>query len=881
VPAPVRGAQAHRAAISDGRICWLMALSPGSRLGPYEILAPIGAGGMGEVYRAKDSRLGREVAIKVLPASFSADADRLRRFEQEAKAAGILNHPNLTAVHDIGTHEGAPYVVQELLEGETLRSALAGGKLSTRRAIDYSVQIVHGLAAAHEKGIVHRDLKPENIFVTNDGRVKILDFGLAKLTLVEDKSQVTNLPTEAAGTEPGVVLGTLGYMSPEQVRGKPADARSDIFSFGAILYEMLSGRRAFHGDSAADTMSAILKEDPPDLSVTNQSVPPGLDRIVRHSLEKSPGQRFHSAHDVAFALEALSDQSGAAPALSVRSRSRLTPLQSWLAGALLGGLLVGGLVFAMLHRTSAAPPSYNQLTFRKGTIWSARFGSDGKSVLYSAAWEGNPIDIFVSSPGTPESRSFGLPGSDLLAVSAAGDVAAGLESRVQGEFVRGATLARVSATGGGAPRPVLEDVQFADWSPDGKELAVARAEGFRTRLEFPIGKALLETGGWIGSPRVSPKGDRVAFIDHPAFGDDGGSVAVVDLAGKKTTISAVFGSIQGLAWSPDASEIWFTAGVANRALRAASLSGRQRIVASVTGSLSLQDISKDGRLLMVDEQRRLGLAGLAPGEKKERDLSWLDWSRPVGLSADGRTVLFYESGAGGGPGYSAYVRGTDGSPAVRLGEGQAVALSPDGKLALALLDKLTNPHCLLYPTGAGQPRPFSLGSLGAGARAARFFPDSRRLLVLAGPQEGPLRVYVTDVDGSKPQPVTPEGFLGLSLSLDGARLLARSRDGKTWLFALQGGEPTPVPELAADDFVVGWMSEGRGLYVQRHGDTVPARIDRFDFATRRFETWKEIMPADGAGVLRISSMIVSPDGGVYVYAYSRVLSSLYLVEGLK
>ena len=202
-----------------------MPLSPGSRLGPYEIVSAIGAGGMGEVWRAKDPRLGRDVAIKVLPASFSADADRLRRFEQEARAAGILNHPNLTAVHDIGTHEGAPYVVQELLEGETLRSALAGGKLSTRRATEYSLQIVHGLAAAHEKGIVHRDLKPENIFVTNDGRVKILDFGLAKLTLVEDKGQVTNLPTEAAGTEPGVVLGTLGYMSPEQVRGKPADAQ--------------------------------------------------------------------------------------------------------------------------------------------------------------------------------------------------------------------------------------------------------------------------------------------------------------------------------------------------------------------------------------------------------------------------------------------------------------------------------------------------------------------------------------------------------------------------------------------------------------------------------------------------------------------------------
>ena len=307
-----------------------MPLTPGSRLGPYEILAPIGAGGMGEVYRARDPRLGREVAIKVLPASFSADADRLRRFEQEAQAAGVLNHPNIIAVYDIGTHDGAPYVVQELLEGETLRAVLAGGRLSPRKAIDYALQIAHGLAAAHEKGIVHRDLKPENVFVTTDGRVKILDFGLAKLTHTEERGQATNLPTATAGTEPGVVLGTLGYMSPEQVRGKPADARSDIFSFGAILYEMLSGKRAFHGDSAADTMSAILKEDPPDLSVTNQNISPGLERIVRHCLEKNPEQRFHSAHDLAFDLEALSGLSTPRlePSKARISRPRF-PRASW------------------------------------------------------------------------------------------------------------------------------------------------------------------------------------------------------------------------------------------------------------------------------------------------------------------------------------------------------------------------------------------------------------------------------------------------------------------------------------------------------------------------------------------------------------------------
>jgi serine/threonine protein kinase len=295
-------------------------ISRGSRLGPYEVLAPLGAGGMGEVYRARDPRLGREVAIKVLPASLSKDADRLRRFEREARAAGVLSHPNITAVFDIGSHEGAPYVVSELLEGEVLQAALGGGRLSTRKALDCAIQMARGLAAAHDKGIVHRDLKPENVFVTRDGRVKILDFGLAKLQHVDGSLDGASLETATSDTGPGVVLGTLGYMAPEQLRGRAADPRSDIFSFGAILYEMLTGNRAFRGDSAADTVAAILREDPPDLSLTNQTIPAGLDRVVRHCLEKNPEQRFQSVHDLAFDLEALAETS-ACPVISSRVRS--------------------------------------------------------------------------------------------------------------------------------------------------------------------------------------------------------------------------------------------------------------------------------------------------------------------------------------------------------------------------------------------------------------------------------------------------------------------------------------------------------------------------------------------------------------------------------
>ena len=284
-----------------------MTLAAGTKLGRYEIRSKIGEGGMGEVYCARDERLNRNVAIKVLPSTFSQDAERLRRFEQEAQATSALNHPNILAIYDVGTHDGAPYVVSELLEGETLRQRIGGTALAPRRAIDYALQVTKGLSAAHGRGIIHRDLKPDNLFITKDGRVKILDFGLAKLTQPGDSElSQTSIPTRRVDTDPGKVMGTVGYMSPEQIKGRAVDHRSDIFSFGAILYEMLSGRRAFHGESAAEAMSAILREDPPDLSETNQRISPALERLVNHCLEKNPEERFHSASDLAFALEALS-----------------------------------------------------------------------------------------------------------------------------------------------------------------------------------------------------------------------------------------------------------------------------------------------------------------------------------------------------------------------------------------------------------------------------------------------------------------------------------------------------------------------------------------------------------------------------------------------
>src|ERR1700678_242735 len=373
-----------------------MSLRSGTKLGPYEIQSSIAAGGMGEVYRARDSRLSRVVPIKILPPSFSADPDRLQRFALECRATAALNHPNILSIFDIGEDRAAPYVVSELLEGETLRDRLREGPLPSRKAIDYARQIASGLAAAHDKGIVHRDLKPENLFITNDGRAKILDFGLAKLTRPEHDAS-GDAPTQQIATDAGTVMGTVGYMAPEQVRGKPADPRSDIFAFGAILYEMLSGKRAFHGDSPVDTMSAILKEDPPDLTETNRNISSALERIVRHCLEKNPAERFQSARDLAFNLEALTDVS-----TSSRGGIKALPLEEeksvrrWLLPVLASLLILTSwaAIYFLAHRGAAANPTFHEVTFRNGTIWDARFAPDGQTIIYGAAWAGQTAEIF-------------------------------------------------------------------------------------------------------------------------------------------------------------------------------------------------------------------------------------------------------------------------------------------------------------------------------------------------------------------------------------------------------------------------------------------------------------------------------------------------------
>jgi len=872
-----------------------MPLSAGSRLGFYEVLAPLGAGGMGEVYRAKDTRLGRDVALKVLPTEAAGDAGLRSRFEQEARAASALAHPNIVAVYDVGASDGSVWIAMELIEGRTVRDLLASGSLPIRRVLEIGTQVAEGLAAAHAAGIVHRDLKPENLILSKEGYVKILDFGLAKLTSARpfdaggrEQAAASGHPmakldqtaiSTVLGTEPGIVMGTVGYMSPEQAAGQPVDFRSDQFSFGSILYEMATGERAFQRKTGVETLAAILREEPRAIAERNPAAPAPLRWTIDRCLAKEPDERFASTKDLARDLRSMRDHLSEASAAALPAAPP-RPRRSWVApsaaalalGALLGALAVRKLVGA----PPLSQPAYRQVTFRRGTIYGARFAPDGKTIVYSAAWEGKPSEIFATQPESPESRPLNLSSAALAGISSSSDLSILLRQRFLVGFESVGTLARVPLNGG-APRELADDVTDADWSPDGQQLALTRPEGGQWRLEYPVGKVLAMSPGWMDMPRISPDGRRLAFAEHPLRGDGLGRVVVIDSAGHRLFQSGVSTSVQGLAWSPKGDEVWYT----GDSLMAVGPSGKSRTVLALLGSPILRDVARDGRILITSNARRREILGAGPGESSERNLTWHDWSFPSDLSADGRTLLFDEQGAatGGGQTYLAYVRGTDGSPAILLGKARSMSLSPDGRRVLA--QGLTDPpELLILPTGAGAPQTVPIK--GIALQWAIWMPDGRRAVVRASEGGRGVRLYVVDTQTGEKRAISPEGAaqFGGGISPDGKWVAATAPNRSIVLYPTDSGEPRQVPGVEPGETLVRWTADGRGLYLVDSRKT-PVALYRLDLATGRREPIRSFAPADAAGVLNVFPVLLSADGKSYVYSYRRILDDLYIVTGAR
>lgn len=849
---------------------------PGPLIGHYRIIAKLGSGAMGEVFRARDERLGRDVALKLIRQSSGDNPGHLRRFEFEARAAAALNHPNIVAIYDVGSAEGIPYIVCEFLEGKTLREVLAPGALSVRLAVDYALQIVEGLIAAHDRRIVHRDLKPENLFITSEDRVKILDFGVAKQQSPADGSErpVEDLTTI---TKSGAVIGTVAYMSPEQLRGKDVDHRSDIFSVGAILYEMLTGRRAFRGETEVDTITAVLREPPSQETLQQSGVPLSCQQILQHCLEKEPEKRFQSARDLAFALQTLVADS------EVRRPLRAPSAINWkVLLAVLGGALIATatLMFVNPLRESPAAPSYQRLTFDQGTVYSARFTPNFRAIVYGAAWEGRPLQLFSTVGDSLLSQPLNLTNASLLAISRSGELALVLRGEHGAHLeTTGGILARAPLAGG-SPREILEDVAWADWDAKGELAVVHRAEG-RDRIEYPIGHVLYETSGWISHIRLSPSGDRIAFLDHPGLWDDRGSVTVVNPGGHLSVLSSGWDSAAGLAWGRDGKEIWFTAvekGL-NRTLFAVNNSGQVRRVLALPAGMTLEDVAPDGRALVSLDSERLAMA-MTPRNGRPIDLSWHDWSIAKDISADGQSVLFEDSSEAAGNQYSIAIRKVDGTLPVELGTGSAGGLSPDGKWAVAIVEG--NPgQVMLVPTGAGRPRSVATPGLehiysGSG----HFLADGKRIAIYASEHGHGVRCYLVDIDGGKPVPITPEGITGGLVSPNGKYVVRANDAGVTAVYPIDGGVPRSIPNLAPGFTPIQWAQDESSIYGYRQSEH-PTNVYQVNVVTGKQKLVQALEPGSMAGVVAMAPVVASRNASRFAYSYYQVFSVLYVISGLR
>jgi Tol biopolymer transport system component len=866
--------------------------TPPRRIGPYELGSLIGAGSMGEVYRARDTALNRDVALKVLPPLLAFDPDRVARFRREAQVLAALSHPNIAAIYGFEESGGMTAIALEFVDGPTLADRIARGPLPLEEALEIARQIADALETAHDKGIIHRDLKPANVKLgmgrlvqDRPDNVKVLDFGLAKAWEGAPAAQLSAAPTLTATLDrEHTLLGTPAYMSPEQARGRPLDKRADIWSFGCVLYEMLTGRAAFAEETISDTLAHVLERDV-DWQALPSSTPGRVRNLLRRCLQKPLGHRLRDIGDARLELEeALTPDVEPPPGVTGSGRRRtfaITAGAAVVALALLGaGYVAGG------RDRGASALAFRLLTFRHGAITGARFAVDGRTVVYRATWGGGPAELFLIRPENQQSGSIGLVNAGIYSVSSRGEMAVALGCRLNwGECL--GTLAQVPLTGG-PPREMVKDVIAADWSPDGSQLAVVAVDDSRFRLEYPLDRILYEAKGWITGTRVSPRADRVAFLDHDQLGDTAGSVAVVDLDGRKTTLSSGWKSLHGLAWSPDGGEVWFSGSRTGKngssTLNAVSLGGQERRVFSAPGLLKLHDISRDGQRLLLTRGTTRGNITAATDGAAERDLSWFDYSTVADLSADGKTLLFYEWGEGVGGAPTIFIRRTDGGEAVALGEGRPLALSPNARW-VAAVQGADATQLTLLPAGTGDVKRLPRGPVVEYLDWAAWSRDGRRIFFAGRESAAVRRTYVQDVDGGDPRPVTPEGFVGLAMSPDGQTMATVDRYGEFYLCSLdKPTEPRPLAGYKDGDVPLQWSTDGRRLFV-REGGNLTLRIFALDLSSGAREFWKELAPRDPAVLIDIGTdpgqVRLTPDGKSYAYTYWTFEGELYVAQGLR
>jgi len=833
---------------------------------------------MGEVYRARDTRLSREVALKVISDGAALDPERLQRFEQEARLAGSLNHPNLVVVYDVGSEGGAPFLVTELLEGESLRHRLSRGRLPLRTALELGAQIAEGLAAAHARGIVHRDVKPENVFLTSGGRAKLLDFGIAKLTAprsIEGTRNLldTTLTPEGLGTRPGAVLGTPGYMSPEQVRGDPVDARTDIFSLGVVLYEMLAGAPAFPAKSLIESGHAILESEPPPLP---ESVPPSVDLLVRRCLEKEPARRFQSAADFAFDLEAATTPtSGKARPIVARTSP------SWV-GAVLALVAVVALATRWISRRLDAPelPTFEHITFREAAIGGARFTPEGR-VVFSASFEHTPEEVYEYARGSLGIHSLGLRPARLAAVSRkTGELGVLMGSTTVDLGRIHGTLARVPAVGG-VPRELAEDVAWADWTGSG-ELAVAR-RGPRNRMwiERPLGTKVWEGPGWIGFLRCSPDGEQLAFVHSPAWGHS--EIIVLDRSNAPHVILTSPPeppNVESLAWTPDGKRLRFaTVDPSGTKLSSVSLHGGVRPLFRFPEIRLLEDITPDGTTIFSIPGWSRHIAVMRPGQASQRELGLLDSPAIMDLSRDGR-MLLYLDGQGIEFDSMAVLGATDGTAPKVLGPGVPIALSSDGRtVAMTSRDQ---PTLFLVPTGAGTTEEVPVSGLDVGP--GQWSRDGRRLWIGARQNDhAGFQLFPVDVVSRKLlEPIAGSDIhlhTTIAISPDDRWIAANGADGVVTVYPVNKGEPVRISSVQADlsPMPAGWTSTGE-LWVSLLGAS-PPRLVRVEFPTGKITRSIDIDLRQLGGD-KITDVRITPDESLLAVEYIVWRGRLELMKGI-